>query len=86
MKQKWRTFVKIAKALLGADCGSDHELLSITLKLKMVKMKREPKPVCYDTSSIGCEFAVEVKNKLYLLLQDIEEKDPEKKRTLQRRV
>ena len=43
----------------------------------MVKMKRKAKPVCYDTSCIGCEFAVEVKNKFSLLLQDVEEKDPE---------
>ena len=77
IKQKWRTSVKVAKTLAGADCGSDHELLSITLKLKMVKRKGKSKPVCYDTSCIGCEFAVEVKNKFSLLLQDVEEKDPE---------
>ena len=53
IKHKWRTSVKNAKTLPGADCGTDHEMLSIKLKIKMVKMKREPNPVCYDMKNIS---------------------------------
>ena len=68
IKQKWRTSVKDAKTLPGADCGTDHEILSIMLKFKMLKMKREPNPVCYDMNSISTEFTDEVKNRFSLLL------------------
>ena len=77
IKQKWRTSVKNAKMLPGADCGTNHKMLSIMLMLKMVKMKREPNPVCYDMNNISNEFTVEEKNRFLLLLQDIEEKEPE---------
>ena len=63
--------------LPGADCGTDHEILSIMLRLKMVKMKREPNPVCYGRNNISNEFTVKVKNRFLLLLQDIMEKEPE---------
>ena len=78
MKQKWRTSLKNAKMLPASDCGTDHKMLSITLKLKMVKMKREPNPVCYDMNNISNEFTVEVNNRFSLLLQNIGEKEPEK--------
>ena len=69
--------VKNAKMLPGADCGTDHEMLSIMLKLKMVKMKREPNPVCYYMNNISNEFTVKVKKRFLLLFQDIRVKEPE---------
>lgn len=59
------------KTLPGADCNSDHEMLSITLKLKVAKLMREIGPVCYDFSKITEEYTVEVSNKFSILLQDI---------------
>ena len=32
--QKWRSSIQSAKTKLGADCGSDHELLIAKLRLK----------------------------------------------------
>ena len=32
------------------------------LKLKMVKMKRDPNPVCYEMNNIRNECTIEVKN------------------------
>ena len=69
--------MKNAKTLPDVDCGTDHEMLSLMLNLKMVKMKREPNPVCYDMNNITNEFTVKVKNRFSLLLQDIREKEPE---------
>ena len=77
MKQKWRTSVKKAEMLPGANCGTDHEMLSIMLKLKMVKMKRVPNAVCYNMNNISNEFTIEVKSRFLPLLQDIGEKEPE---------
>ena len=77
IKQKWTASVKNAKMLPGADCGTEHEMLPITPKLKMVKMKRESNPVCYDMNNIRNEFTDEVKNRLSLLLQDIGKKEPQ---------
>ena len=39
--QRWRSSIQLAKTRLGADCGSDHELLiaKFTLKLKTVGKK-----------------------------------------------
>ena len=63
IKQKWRRYVKNAKTLPGVHCGTDHKILSNMLKLKMVKIKGEPNPVCYDMNNISNEFTVVVKNR-----------------------
>ena len=68
---------KNAKTLPPAECGTDHKMLSIMLKLKMVKMKRELNPVCHDMNNINNEFTVQAKNRFLLLLQGISEKESE---------
>ena len=35
--QKWRSFIRSAKTRLGADCGSDHELLIPKFRIKLKK-------------------------------------------------
>ena len=35
--QRWRSSLQSAKARLGADCGSDHELLIAKFRLKLKK-------------------------------------------------
>ena len=49
--QRWRSSIQSAKTRLGADCGSDHELLiaKFTLKLKKGKTTR---PFRYDLNQI----------------------------------
>ena len=36
--QRWRSSIQSAKTRLGADCGSDHELLIAKFKLKLKKV------------------------------------------------
>ena len=36
--QRWRCSIQSAKTRLGADCGSDHELLTAKFKLKLKKV------------------------------------------------
>ena len=35
--QRWRSSIQSAKTRLGADCGSDHELLIVKFRLKLKK-------------------------------------------------
>ena len=36
--QRWKSSIQSAKKRLGADCGSDHELLIAKLRLKLKKV------------------------------------------------
>ena len=41
-----------AKIRLGADCGSDHELLIAKFRLKLKKVGKTTKPFRYDLNQI----------------------------------
>ena len=46
--QRWRRSIQSAKARLGADCGSDPELLIAKFRLKLTKMGETTRPFRYD--------------------------------------
>ena len=46
--QRWRSSIQLAKTRLGADCGSDHELLIAKLRLKLKKVGKTTRPFRYD--------------------------------------
>ena len=41
-----------AKTRLGADCGSDHELLTAKFRLKLKKVGKTTRPFRYDLNQI----------------------------------
>ena len=41
-----------AKTRLGADCGSDHELLITKFRLKLKKVGKTTRPFRYDLNQI----------------------------------
>ena len=45
--------IHLAKTLPGADCGSDHELLSAKIKIKLRKTKQIKTKMRYDLSNIS---------------------------------
>ena len=49
---------------LGADYGSDYELLITKLKLKLKKVGKTTRPFSYDLNQIPCNYTVEVTNRL----------------------
>ena len=51
--QRWRSFIQSAKTRLGADCGSDHELLIATFRLKLKKVGKTTRPFRYDLNQIS---------------------------------
>ena len=44
--QRWRSSIQSAKSRLGADCGSDHELL--TVKFRLNKVGKTTRSFRYD--------------------------------------
>ena len=48
---------------LGADCGSDHELLIAKFRLKLKKVAKIPRPFRYDLNQIPCDYTMEVRNR-----------------------
>ena len=45
--QRWRSSIQSAKTRLGADCGSDHELLITKFRLKLKKVGKTTRPFRY---------------------------------------
>ena len=52
-----------AKTRLGADCGSDHELLIAIFRLKFKKVEKTTRPFRYDLNQIPYDYPVEVRNR-----------------------
>ena len=48
---------------LGADCGSDHELLIAKFRLKLKKVGKTTRPFRYDLNQILNDYTVEVTNR-----------------------
>ena len=52
-----------AKTSLGADCGSDHELLIAKFRLKLKKVGKTTGPFGYDLNQIPYDYTVEMRNR-----------------------
>ena len=51
-----------AKTRLGADCGSDHELLIAKFRLKLKEVEKTIRTFRYDLNQIPKDYRVEVRN------------------------
>ena len=61
--QRWRSSIQSAKTRLGAECGSNHELLVVKFRLKLKKAGKTTRPFRYDLNQIPYDYTVEVKNR-----------------------
>ena len=61
--QRWGSPIQSAKTRLGADCGSDHELLIAKFTLKLKKVGETTRPFRYDLNQIPYDYTVEVRNR-----------------------
>ena len=50
--QRWRSFIQSAKTRLGADHGSDHELLIAKFRRKLKKVGKTTRPFRYDLNPL----------------------------------
>ena len=53
----------VTKNRLGADCGSDNELLITTFRLKSKKVEKTTRLFRYDLNQILYDYTVEVRNR-----------------------
>ena len=60
--QRWRSSIQSTETRLGADCGSDHELLIDKFRLKLKKVGKTTRPFRYDLNQIPY-YTVEVRNR-----------------------
>ena len=61
--QRWRSSIPSAKTRLGADCGSDHELLVTKFRLKLNKVEKTTRPFRYELNQIPYDYTVQVTNR-----------------------
>ena len=57
---RWRSSIQSTKAILGAYCGSDHELLIAKFTLELNKVGKTTRPFRYDLNQIPYYNTVEV--------------------------
>ena len=74
--QRWRSSTQSAKTRLGANCGSDQELLITKLRLKLNKVGKTIRPLRYDLNQTPYNYTVEVRNRIKGL--DLIDRVPEK--------
>ena len=60
--QRWRSSIQSAKTRLGADCGSDHELIA-KFRPKLKKVGKTTRLFRYDLNQIPYDYTVEVRNR-----------------------
>ena len=48
---------------MGADCGSDHELLLAKFRLKLKKVGKTTGPSRYELNQIPNDYTMEVRNR-----------------------
>ena len=53
----------VSKTRLGADCGSEHELLIAKFRLKLKKVGKTSRAFRYDLNQIPYDYTVEVTNR-----------------------
>ena len=61
--QRRRSSIQSAKTRLGADCGSDNELLIAKFRLKLKKVGKNDRPFRYDLNQIPYDYTVQVTNR-----------------------
>ena len=61
--QRWRSSIQPAKTRPGADCGSDHEILIGTFRLKLKKVGETTIPFRYDLNQTPYNYTVEMTNR-----------------------
>ena len=52
LQSRWRSSIQPAKTRPGADCGTDHKLLTAKFRFKLKKVGKTARPFRYDLNQI----------------------------------
>ena len=63
MQPKKEKVYTVSKTRLGADSGTDHELLITKFRCKLKKVGKSTRPFRYDVNPIPYDYTVEVRNR-----------------------
>ena len=69
LNQKWKNNTKNAKTRPGADCNSDHQLLTMDIKIRLKKTERPTQPLKLDYKTLDDNYRITVSNNFELLNQ-----------------
>ena len=64
MQPKIGKLYTVSKTRPGADCGSDHDLLTAKFRLKLKKLEKTTRPFRYNLNQTPCDYTVEVRKRL----------------------
>ena len=78
-KHSTENTVSKKKKRLGADCGSDHELLIAKFRFKLKEVWKITRPFTNDLNQIPYDYTVELANRFKGL--DLKDRVPEELRT-----
>jgi hypothetical protein len=67
IKKRWHSSVCATKTLPGADCGTDHELLMATIKVKLKRIKKGIRDTKYDVTKITEDYQLDIQNRFSVL-------------------
>ena len=63
MQPNTKKLYTVRKIRLGADCGSDHELIIAKFRFKLKKVGKTTRPFGYDLNQILYDYTVEMRNR-----------------------
>ena len=70
---KIRSSIQSAKTRPGADCSSDHELITAKFRFKLKKVGKMTRPFRYELNQIPYDYTVGVTNRFKGLKPDRQE-------------
>ena len=77
IKKRWKSSIKVAKTLPGADIGSDHQLLIADVRVKLKKTNNTQTVKRFNLQNISKHYWLETNNRFEELLSYEEERTPE---------
>ena len=73
--RRWKSSITSVKTRPGSDCGTDHELLLATFRIKLKNHLQSTQPMKFNLQNIPTTYTVEVKNRFNEL--DLSDREPE---------
>src|ERR1700733_11359088 len=70
INKRWKSTINDVRTKPGAHCGTDHELLVASLKIKLKKLRKGERLTTYDCKGITPEYRTEIRNRFEVLEMD----------------